>query len=253
MKYVVEFSDITREDKSMVGAKAFSLGLMKQQGIPVPSGFVVTVGSLEIFKKDKDIEDEILASFDLLNCEEAAVRSSANSEDSDAASWAGQFESYLSVKKENLIKAIQNCYDSLDSDRVAEYAKRQGVEKDALKMGVIVQKMVQSEKSGVMFTVNPVTKNKSEILIEAVQGLGEKLAQGEVTPDNYIVNKINHGLISHTHGEQEGELILSEGNIQDLAALGLLIEDIFKFPQDIEWGIEKNTVFILQARPITTL
>ena len=203
-----------------------------------------------------------------------AVRSSATAEDLPDASFAGQQETYLNVKGEaNLVNKVRQCWASLFTPRAIFY--RQEKKFDHFKVGIAVpvQKMVQSNTSGVMFTLDPVTNNKKVIIIEAVYGLGELIVQGAVTPDHYEVRKSDFKIVKKQINRQEIQLIkvgslnkqirvktrlqnkqkIKDNQINDLARLGKKIHQHYFFPQDIEWAIEKNKTYILQARPVTTL
>ncbi|TSC63638.1 MAG: pyruvate, water dikinase, partial [Microgenomates group bacterium Gr01-1014_93] len=254
--------------------KGAPLGEMTKAGIPVPPGFVVTT---ETFKKFLDTEipdegkEEILKAFDELGAERVAVRSSAVAEDSETASWAGQLESYLNVGRGELIENIRKCWNSIKSERALSYAGQTGVDKQDLSVAVVVQKMVNSEVSGVMFTANPITKNRDEIMIEAGFGLGEMIVQGMITPDNFLVSKDNLEIKSRDIQTQETMLVFKDGQnkevpvpngdepaltdeqIKELAEIGLKIERHYGFPVDVEWAYENGQFYITQSRPITTL
>lgn len=237
--YIQSLNEISREDDNLVGGKAASLGELTKANFPVPAGFVITVEGMGKINKD-----EILQAFNALNAKRVAVRSSAVAEDSLQASWAGQLETYLNVSREDLIAKIKDCWNSIKSERAQSYAARQNLSEEQLLVAVVVQKMVDSKVSGVMFTANPVTNNRKEIVIESVEGLGEALVQGLVTPDNFVVDKKS--------------LEIKQGDSQDetaeLAKMGKAIENHFGSPQDIEWAIDKEgKIWILQSRPITTL
>src|SRR3990167_8112157 len=150
MSFIKKFSEISKESVSLVGGKGASLGEMTNADIPVPPGFVISTEGFQ-----KDIEKEALEAFGELNAEKVAVRSSAIAEDSVGASWAGQLETYLNVSKENLIEAIRKCWESIHSERASFYATQKNINEDELAVGVVVQKMVVSEVSGIMFTINP--------------------------------------------------------------------------------------------------
>ncbi|MBI2334810.1 hypothetical protein HYU96_03325 [Candidatus Daviesbacteria bacterium] len=244
--YIRTFDKISKNDVSQVGGKGASLGEMTQAGFPVPPGFVITTEALSQIN-----EDEIFKAFDLLNAEKVSVRSSAVAEDSSKASWAGQLETYLNISKEELINKIKDCWNSVNSQRVRSYAAGQNLSEDELLMAVIVQNMVDAKAAGVMFTANPVTSNKEEIMIESVLGLGEKLVQGSVSPDNFIVDKETEEI---KNKDLQGEQTIDDESIKELAKLGKKIEDHYSSPQDIEWAIDKqDKIWILQSRPITTL
>lgn len=248
MTYIKTFDQINKNDVLDVGGKGASLGEMTKAGIPVPQGFVITTEA-----KGQINEGEILKAYDDLNTEKVSVRSSAVAEDSAQASWAGQLETYLNITKENLIDKVKDCWNSIKSERARSYAARQNLPEDQLLIAVVIQKMVDSKTSGVMFTVNPVTKDKNEIMIEFVLGLGESLVQGLVTPDNFIVDKKSLEIRSKDL-QQKGKQALSDEKIKELVKFGKTIEEHYGSPQDIEWAIDdQGKIWILQSRPITTL
>lgn len=201
-----------------------------------------------------------------------AVRSSATAEDLPTASFAGQQDSYLNVKGEaHLLKKIKECYASLFTSRAIYYRNEQKFDHSKVGLAVVVQRMIESEKSGVAFSIDPVTNNKNKIVIEAILGLGEYIVQGKVTPDHYEVDKRSLVITKREIGKQHvkfvksnisnkevklgkaGELMkLSEQEIFKVALLVRDIENHYYFPQDIEWSILKNRVYIIQSRPITT-
>lgn len=268
MSNIKQFSQISIGDASSVGGKGASLGEMVQLGIPIPQGFVIIVGSLTQLS-----EHAILEAFDVIDAKRVAVRSSAVGEDSSQVSWAGQLETYLNVGRENIIKKIKECLNSIKSERALVYAKEQKIEKDQLRVAVVIQKMVDSQVSGVLFTVNPVT-GEEEIMVEAGYGLGEMIVQGSITPDNYIIDKRNLNIKSKDIQVQETMLVFQDGvnkeipvtedkkgeqkisdiNLTKLGELALKIEKHYGAPQDIEWAVDQDDkIWILQARPITTL
>jgi len=208
-----------------------------------------------------------------------AVRSSATAEDLPEASFAGQQRTFLNVDgEEEVLLAVQGCWASLFEPRAIFYRHEQGFDHFKVGLAVPVQKMVQSQASGVMFTVEPVTSDNSKIVIEAVLGLGEAIVSGEVTPDLYILEKDGLKLSSKKIAKQEWQLIrnpkggeedaniqvplsgksqsqqkISDDEIIKVARLGKQIEDWYQFPQDIEWAKEDDMLFIVQSRPVTTL
>lgn len=199
-----------------------------------------------------------------------AVRSSATAEDLPDASFAGQQETYLNIKGwKEVVKKVQECWASLFEARAIFY--RETNKYSHLKVGIAVpvQLMVQSDFSGIMFTVNPLTNNKEEVSIEAAFGLGQPVVSGEVTPDQYIVNKKTGKIVSRYIAKQTWQLTLA-GNtpiskkyqqvqkltnkqIVELAHLGMKIEEHYGRPQDIEYGVEDGKMYIVQSRPVTTL
>ena len=251
-----------------VGGKAFALGEMLKAGFKVPEGFVITS---KFPAQVEELEAQILASFDSLNSEYVAVRSSALHEDSQGASWAGQLDTFLNVDREHLLEYIQKCQRSADSERAKSYAKQQRLPSGSV--AVIVQQMIQSEVSGVAFSVHPVTKNRGQIVIEAAFGLGEAVVSGEVTPDTYITDKATNKILEKHVTAQSKKLAqaasgqsawqplnkalqeqkLSDEQILELAKLIAKIEAFYSFPVDVEWGLVGNEFYILQCRPITTL
>jgi len=246
MTQIKTFQEISKSDVAIAGGKGASLGEMTQAGIPVPGGFIVTT---DAYNQPLD-EKEIFAAFDKLEAQYVAVRSSATAEDSGSTSWAGQLETYLNVTKENLIDSIKKCWASIKTARATSYAQSNNIPGDKQKVAVVIQKMVDSQMAGVMFSANPVTSDRNQIILESCFGLGESLVQGLVTPDNFLIDKksltiINKNLTLNT---------LSDNQVIELSKLAILIENHYNFPQDIEWAIDQNNkIFILQSRPITTL
>lgn len=275
--FVKVFDEISKEDVDKVGGKGASLGEMIKSDIPVPPGFVITTETYQKFLNNEipvEIKEEILKAFDSLDADRVAVRSSAIAEDSSQASWAGQLETYLNVPKDNLIEKVRECWNSIKSERSLSYAAQQNLSANDLFVAVVVQKMIESEISGVMFSVNPITEDKNEIMIEAGFGLGELLVQGLITPDNFVVDKNTFEIKSRDVQTQETMLVFKDGEnkevpvsvdkkdkqavsdemVKELAKLAIKIEDHYGRPQDIEWAIDENgKIWILQSRPITTL
>lgn len=226
--FVKSFQNLSKSDVTIAGGKGASLGEMLRAGIPVPPGFVVLAPAFEKFFEETDLTQEVMAQLDQVNYADVnsidnasqiihgliakadfpddlaqlifaeykrlklgrvAVRSSATAEDSKSASWAGELESYLNVEKENLLESIKKCWASLFTSRAIVYRNEKGLLKTKVSVAVVVQKMVEAEVAGVSFTVHPVTKDKSQMIHEAVWGLGEALVGGSVTPDAYVVRK----------------------------------------------------------------
>jgi len=318
LKVIAWFNEITKKDIAQVGGKGANLGEMTHAGIPVPPGFVVTAQTYFYFLKETGLDAEVrrlLSDFDAndnkkLNAlatglkdkinqaavppaiaEEikqayrklgkglVAVRSSATAEDLPEASFAGQQRTFLNVNGEDeVVEAVKGCWASLFEPRAIFYRQQYGF--DHLKVGLAapVQRMVQSDASGVMFTVEPLTGDSSKITIEAVFGLGEAIVGGEVTPDRYVlskdekleilekqIHKQDWMLVRNT--KKEGELNIrlpvpaerqaiqkiDDATIKKVGWLGKLIEEHYQFPQDIEWAKEGTNVFIVQSRPVTTI
>ena len=202
-----------------------------------------------------------------------SVRSSATTEDLVEASFAGQQDSFLNVKGEKkLIEFVKKCFSSLYTARAIYYRKKQGFTEGEALLAVVIQKMVDSEKSGVMFSRNPITLGE-EIIIEAVYGLGEGIVAGKIFPDHYVVTrnlevesiKVGEKKIAivrtsagtndtvKLNQERSMSQVLTQGEILECANYAMKLEDHYKKPQDIEFAIEDNKVYIVQSRPITTL
>ena len=201
-----------------------------------------------------------------------AVRSSATTEDLADASFAGQQETYINIKgNHNLIKAVKHVFASLFTSRAIYYRKKRGFSNEKFSLATIVQKMINSDKSGVMFSKNPIKKNNT-VLIEAVFGLGEGIVSGKINPDSYELSK-DLKLISKKIGNKkiaiirtgDGETkevmlndeksksqVLTDSELFSLTDLAIKIENHYKKPQDIEFAIENREIFITQSRPITT-
>jgi pyruvate,water dikinase len=153
MEFIIPFSKISEDKKSIVGGKSYSLGVLIQNGINVPDGFAVTTGAYHAFRLEGISQGEAfsqraLEAFDRLNVEKVAVRSSAVAEDSENESWAGQLESFLNVDRDHLLEAIQLCWKSGDSDRIRAYMKDKEISEDKRAVGVAVQAMIPSEVAG---------------------------------------------------------------------------------------------------------
>jgi pyruvate, water dikinase len=267
---ILRLEEVSRADVELVGGKAASLGEMLQSGVMVPPGFVITTDG---FKSGMlpDLKQTILDAFDTLGAERVAVRSSAVAEDSGSASWAGQLESYLNITRDTLIEAVQKCWHSIESEHAVAYAKEQDINEQAV--AVVVQVMVDSELSGVLFTANPVTENQDEIVIEAAYGLGELLVQGMITPENIVAKKDSGKILRRQASKQKimltykdgtnqevpvradllEKLVVSEKQVKELGVLARKIEQHYGSPQDIEWAITDGKLYIVQSRPITTL
>ncbi len=313
MDLTKNFKKIKKKDVAVAGGKGASLGEMTQAGISVPGGFVITSAAFDQFLKETDINVEIDAILskvkhdDIKSVDEVsreitalvtsaampdnivkaivkdhkalgaklvAVRSSATAEDSSAAAWAGQLDTFLNTSSKTLLENIKKCWASLFSPRAIFYRFEKGLHKEEISVAVVIQKMVQSEVSGVAFSVHPVTEDKTQLIIEACWGLGEALVSGEITPDSYVVDKDNFSIIDQNISVQKKMLTkddkaaeawvaiaktkqdkqkLSDKEIVKLAKQVVEIEKHYGFPVDIEWGIDEGKVHILQSRPITTL
>ena len=318
MRLTAWFDDIRKTDLPEVGGKGANLGELAAAGIHVPPGFVITAdaysGTLtdsgisariaaalatsseppagarqtaalikEIFgtvSLPSNLADEILSCYRTLGSGHVAVRSSATAEDLAEASFAGQQSTYLNVRGEpQLLAAIEDCWASLFEEHAISYRARQQFDHLEAKMAVVVQEMVQSHRSGVMFTVNPVTGDNGEVVIEAAYGLGEAVVSGVITPDMYILDKSTAAVVSSDVSEQDRELVrnddarpgedpnhwlpiepargrtqkLAPDELTELLKLALRVEEHYGGPQDIEWAEAGGQFHILQARPVTTV
>jgi len=317
---VVWFEDVGREDIAQVGGKGANLGEMTKAHIPVPPGFIVTAHSYFYFLEKSglapkiremlsdldpndsgklqkaaseikqmvsgaamppEIAQEIAKAYGRLGSGPVAVRSSATAEDLPEASFAGQQSTFLNVMGEkDVIDAVQDCWASLYESRAIFYRVHQGFDHFSVGIAVPVQRMVQSESSGVMFTLDPITSDQSKMVVESVYGLGETIVSGEITPDLYIVDKERMEIIDKKIARQEWQLVrntqgehdpakpnmkmpvadalqaeqkVSDEDIIALARIGKRIEEHYSFPQDIEWAKEGGDIFIVQTRPVTTI
>jgi pyruvate,water dikinase len=312
MLFVKTLNQITKNHVDEAGGKGASLGEMLKAGIPVPPGFVVLSSAFEWFLKEtnlvsevearlaavkfkdinsvdrasneirsviekakipKDLETDILSHYKKLRAPLVAVRSSATAEDSKTASWAGELETYLNTDSKRLLDNIKKCWSSLYTTRAIYYRREKQLLKSRVSIAVVVQKMVQSEISGICFTVHPVTEDPAQLLIEAGYGLGEAIVSGAITPDSYVVDKVRHALIDVNVANQPRMLVkafrgnkwatvkksragaqkLSGRQILELAEMCKRVEKHYGFPCDIEWAFVKGQFYITQSRPITTL
>ncbi len=341
MNTVLDFQEIKKEDVMTAGGKGANLGEMTAAGIAVPGGFVVTADAYKAFIKENHLEEMFRKELTEAGKDEAklldaakkfrhaisegklpeevekavrekyaqlggqarvAVRSSATAEDLPDASFAGQQETYLNVRgAEAVLTQIRNCYASLWGNRAVCYRSNQGYDQLSVALAVVIQKMVESEKAGVLFTVNPINRNPDEMQINASYGLGESVVSGKVTADSYLCDK--QGKVKSCQiGSKETQIIyadtqgtaatanaqctpddvitsdaqkttgdatdtkevavsekmqkarcLNDEEIAVLCAEALRIEKHYGCPMDIEWAIAGGSVYILQARAITTL
>ncbi len=270
---ILWFSDEACREVRLTGGKGASLASMTGQGLPVPPGFVVLASALEqsvdaarlraltlaqdfkgaqaLVRQAGPPREAIISNYERLGGAhiKVAVRSSASAEDSEAASYAGQQETYLNVLgKDEVCARIVECWASFFSERAIFYRARKGSLAD-LGMAVVVQKMLDPVKSGVIFTVDPVSRRRDRMIIEAAFGLGEQVVSGAVTPDHYVVDRAGNVKRDHIIDKR----VLGPDEIRQLVELGRMLEERFSKPQNIEWGIEDGQIYLLQSRPITTL
>ncbi|MBI2607812.1 MAG: hypothetical protein HYW51_03220 [Candidatus Doudnabacteria bacterium] len=238
---------------------------------------------IEKAKMPRDIANDILKYFRSISAKGGsasggkvkfvAVRSSATAEDSSSDAWAGQLETYLNTTEKDVLKNVQKCWGSLFTPRAIFYRFEKKLHKKFVSVAVVVQTMVQSEISGICFTVHPVTKDRNQMVIEAGFGLGEAIVSGQITPDTYVVHKNDLAILDINVSEQAFSLRLGKGGgliranermtgnkqkltgrqIIEIAKICINIEKHYKKPQDIEWAYSKGKFYITQSRPITTL
>ncbi len=313
MEFSRPFEKLSKSDAVIAGGKGASLGEMTQAGIPVPEGFVVLSTTFDTFIKKADLVQEveaillnvdhkavhtveaasekiqglimaaampeeiatdIIAGFETLDSKFVAVRSSATAEDGADHAWAGQLDSYLNTKKENVLERVKECWASLFTPRAIFYRFEKGLHLTQISVAVVVQKMINSAMSGIAFSVHPVTEDHNQLIIEAGFGLGEAIVSGQITPDSYVVQKEPREIIDIDIATQErklvrketggsewaaisenemGKQVLNDEQIKELSTIILEIEKHYAFPCDIEWAFENGIFYIVQSRPITTL
>ncbi|MGY1671450.1 PEP/pyruvate-binding domain-containing protein [Geodermatophilus sp. SYSU D00710] len=269
---VLPFSDPRCRVVELTGGKGASLATMTAEELPVPPGFVITSAAFSaavdeealreaMRRKDIDAARALVAAArpprELIEREYAklqglvAVRSSACAEDSAGASYAGQQETFLNTDGlEAVLHNVVECWLSFFTDRAVFYRQEKGSLEDVA-MAVVVQQMIDSQKSGVMFTVDPVHGRKDRMVVEAARGLGEAVVSGEVTPDNYTLSR--QGVVKKSK-VVDAERVLSDDECVALAQMGQKLADLHGVPQDIEWAFDAaGDLYLLQSRPITTV
>jgi pyruvate,water dikinase len=312
-RFVRWFDRVSHADLAAVGGKGANLGEMTRAALPVPPGFVVTsaafIAALEASNLRERLRDlfeaapvdepaaleqasaqmralakqvslpnelraAILDAYEQLGRDcRVAVRSSATSEDTGSTSFAGMHETFTNVTRDGLIDRVRDCWASAYGARVIAYRKSQGMQEEPV-IAVVVQKMVDSERSGVIFTADPSTSDRDTLVIEGAFGLGEVVVGGQVEVDTYRVNKptlrLKEARIGHkafkivrdpTGAEKRVQLeaddatrrVLSDADVQTLSRLALAVEAHYGEPQDLEWASEGTTFYLVQTRPITTL
>ncbi|MDR2867573.1 MAG: hypothetical protein LBV55_02825 [Acholeplasmatales bacterium] len=235
---ISNLNNISKEDLKLVGGKARGLAQMIDLGLRVPRGFV----AIDCKGSPEEIA-QIVTYYEENKLEKVAVRSSATLEDGGLFSSAGQYATVLNVSsQEDLIKAISECVKSVNDTNITAY--RQNFNQEESKMNVVIQEMVDAQKAGVAFSVDPTTK-KNEVLIECVEGLGENLVSGLMTAQQYYLAKENPIF------KDEG--FLSEKLIHEIWETLLYLEKTLNYPVDIEYAVAGEKVYYLQVRPITTL
>ena len=280
---VVWLTEEAGREVEVAGGKGASLARMTAEGLPVPPGFVIPSYVLqnsidaermlelaasrsarelqELVAATEPPREKITAAYEnlvggrltstykLVGNKKVAVRSSAVAEDSEAASYAGQQETYLFVEgAEEVCRRVVDCWASFFSERALFYRSQKGSLED-LRMAVVVQKMVDPEKSGVTFTVDPVRRRRDRMVVEAVRGIGERVVSGEVTPDHYALDR--KGKVKRE--KIVDNRVLTDDELQRLGDLGRQLEERHGVAQDIEWAIIDEEIYLLQSRPVTTM
>ena len=278
MSYVMRFAELGRGDIAVAGGKGANLGELTRAGLPVPPGFVLTTAAYRDVGVGapipEDMAREITGAWVALGEVPVAVRSSATAEDLEEASFAGQQDTYLNVRgAEALLEAVRECWASLWTERAVAYRARQGIDPAELALAVVVQRMVEAEAAGVMFTANPTNGRRDELVLSAAWGLGESVVGGSVTTDDLVVEKAGLRVASRTTAdkavmtvyaqERTAEVpvaadrrrapVLDDKAAAVLAELGVRVEQHYGAPQDIEWARADGEFYIVQSRPITAL
>ncbi|XYH94680.1 PEP/pyruvate-binding domain-containing protein [Sorangium sp. So ce1128] len=307
-RFIRHLRELGRGDVAVAGGKGANLGELIGAGFPVPDGFVVTTAAYDDFilksglaeaitgtpdsaypggealrkaieaaALPDDLASAVVAAYQQLGHGPVAVRSSATAEDLPHAAFAGQQDTFLNVLgPAALLAAVQRCWASLWTDRAVAYRARQGIDPRGIKLAVVVQRMIPAEVAGVLFTANPVTGARDEIVIDASPGLGEAVVSGLATPDHYVLRRSHLGLriVARRRGRREvlvrpradggteqvsasadeaPDPALPDATLRALARLGAAVARHFRGPQDVEWAVVSGTPWLLQARPITTL
>lgn len=235
------------------GGKGANLAHLILTGLPVPDGFVVTVAAFEGRggKLFLELEAEIARAYAALGSPPVAVRSSATAEDLPQASMAGQYETILGVEGlPAVLAAVERCWASRHSDRTQAYLAERGLSGQEIGMAVVVQRLISPDTAGVIFTANPRTGDFGEMLLEAHPGLGEAVVSGAVQPETFVLD-YRDGAVKEVLGPRR--FYLDSKQLHALWRTAVKIQGVFGRPQDIEWAIRDNQVWVLQSRPITTL
>jgi rifampicin phosphotransferase len=288
---VFRLRGVNRDQRAAVGGKALNLAILMRGGLPVPPGFCVSTAAFHEFlascpkrslvtdllavpragfDRGANVSEQIAAALAKTpvstRVEEAvlriwreqgedrayAVRSSATAEDADHHSYAGQFASFLNVRgREALLSAIKECWLSLFSERALAYQANLRLSPDQAAMAVVVQVMVPAEAAGVLFTVDPVSGSASRMVIEGTKGLGDQLVSGRVRPECVVLEKARLRVIRRQAAT--GAPGLDEAMVRQLGKLARKAERLFQRPLDLEWAVAGGQVFLLQARPTTTM
>ena len=293
--YTRKLGDVTDDDLPRVGRKTLGLAQLRRAGFPVPDGVCVTTAAFSLVQEAlrgevegpaaagarmaalpllQTVVDEVAGVYERLFAGAAvAVRSSAVLEDLPAASFAGQYETFLNVTgRRALEERLRGCWASVWSPRVLAYCARNGIAHHRVQMAVLIQEMIPADVSGVLFTLNPLTGVDSEMLLEAVWGLGEGLVSGRVHPDQFLLDARSRQPLATTVGHKRTKIVpqpggtrevtvspedqsrpcLDEEQCRELAGTGRRIQVLYGAPQDIEFAYHRGELHLLQTRPITS-
>lgn len=274
---ILFFDEISPELHTEAGGKGRSLARLYQAGYPVPEGFVILPSAFAAEGLKPGVWEQVRAYLEQMRSSDPdivfAVRSSALSEDSTQASFAGEFDTVLNVSAENVVRqAIQTVFQSKLNQRVKAYSQVKGLDSNCC-IAVIVQRLICADASGVLFTANPVTGQRDQAVVTAAWGLGEAIVGGLVTPDTLTIDKTSFQMLSQqiadkqmmtvrvSSGTEEHVVpeklrraaVLSGVQVTELVRLGVQIEMLYGMPMDIEWVLAEEKLYIVQARPITAL
>lgn len=302
-RLVVPLADVGRDDLDLAGGKGANLGELVRHGFPVPGGFLVTTGAyaavvakaglgeriaarlaagegdgagiradITAVAVPEELRAAIAGAYSDLGGGPVAVRSSATAEDLPGAAFAGQQDTYLHViGADAVVDAVSRCWASLWTERAIAYRRQRGVDSGDVLIAVVVQRMVDAESAGVMFTANPVTGRRDQVVVDASPGLGEAVVSGLVTPDHYVLDRRGRvtdwtpgrrevvvrgaagGGVTHSTDEQAGGRVLTDASLRELARLGAAVATHYGRPQDTEWAVAEGRVWLVQARPMTAL
>jgi rifampicin phosphotransferase len=295
-------ADFGAGDLASAGGKGANLGELVRHGFPVPAGFVVSTAAYAALLAETTLGAElarlleseapgarirtlfveatlpgrvsadIAAAYAALGSGPVAVRSSATAEDLPGAAFAGQQDTFLNVVGEQpVLRAVLDCWASLWTDRAIAYRQRQGIDPRQVAIAVVVQDMVPADTAGVMFSANPVTGERGEIVVDASPGLGEAVVSGRVTPEHYVLDDSGRtraftpgshevviraaagGGTEESAGTHSTRPALNREQLAELARLARRVQDYFGRPQDMEWAIAGGQLYLLQTRPMTAL
>jgi len=299
------FADLDRQQLPLAGGKGANLGEMTRAGLPVPPGFVLLTPAYRAFVAQGGMQAQIealaaegesaspairavfdgpsipepvaaavTAAYRQLGGGVVAVRSSATAEDLPGASFAGQQETYLNIAGEAaVLEAVRRCWSSLWTPRAISYRARQGIAPADVALAVVIQQQVNSDVAGVLFTVNPVTGHRHQMVIDGAWGLGEAVVSGQVTPDHWVTRAADGVVVEADMAEKAVMTVrvpggtalepvpadlqqrpcLSPSQVGELTALGRRVAAYYGEPQDIEWALADGQFYLVQSRPVTTL